>query len=760
MTTESDISPLSRPTLRQRLRNGIFAVLRGLVRAAFRTGWIEHGQHHASLPGGLYVANHGSWADTFILAILLEKELRETQPDFAVAINLRHRNRRWAKLLSRLLPVFFYDPVKTDAECNRLLAEAIRGGRTLLVQPEGRPTDSGVPLPACDTLSSLLAETEPLLLPLYIEGTMGSLFSAVQPRQFPLRLWPKVTLHLFPSRRLALPVALRGKARTEAAATQLHDLLTEMAFAHLDYHKTLFSAMLASAKRLGAGHIVCEDTERLTLSYRKLLAGSFILGRAISTTLDKDERTVGLMLPNVNGAMVTFGAFQAYGLTAAILNFTAGRANICAAAKTAALKTVVTSRRFITAAELEPVANALTTQGVRMLYLEDLRGRIDLIAKLCGLGKAFFPRRSYERLHRDTNVAFDADSAAVILFTSGSEGVPKGVALSHANLVANVYQLRTQIDIGISDTIFNPLPIFHTSGLTGGYILPLLSGMKTFLYPSPLHYQTIPELIADTHSTILFVTDTFLNGYARYARNYDMYRLRYVFAGAEKLREETRRLWAERFGVRVFEGYGVTETAPVLSFNSPMFNRPGTVGRFVPGMAHTLAPMEGIQEGGRLKVKGPNVMIGYILPEQPGTIAPTTEGWHDTGDIVSVDEDGFITILGRAKRFAKVGGEMVSLAAVETRLSQLWPEHDHAVVACADSRKGEHLVLVTTRPDATRQEIISHFREIGMSELSLPRRLIHTDALPVLGSGKTDYPAVAEFVTSKENESQDESAKE
>lgn len=737
---------LEQSGFREKLRRGTFAALRCVVQLAFRPGWVEHGQHHSRLPGGVYLVNFASWADGFLLAVLLEKEFREEHPDFAIAVNIRHKNRRWVKWLKKVAQVLYYDPVKGDAECNAELVLAIRQNRTVILQPEGRPTDSGNTLPVCDTLASMLAELNPPLNPLYIQGLKDSWFSAVKPRQFPLQLWPKVTLHLFLPKQLQVQESLKGRARTEVAARQLYDMLCEMDFSHQDYQHTLFSSLIDTARYQGGKHIVAEDAERNTLSYRQLLTGAFALGKAVRRQLGNDETRIGVMLPNTNATLITFCGLQAYGITTALLNFTAGRQTICAAAKVAHLQTVVTSRRFLKMAELEPIADALRQQGVTVLELEDLRKEILLPAKLSALIRARFPHRAYERIHRETNAAFDAEATAVILFTSGSEGAPKGVALSHANLVSNITQIRCRIDLGIRDCMFNALPIFHTSGLTGGYLLPLLSGMRMFLYPSPLHYQTIPELIGDTRATVLFATDTFLNGYARYARPHDLHRLRYVVAGAEKLREETRRLWAERFGTRVFEGYGVTETAPVLAFNTPLYHRPGTVGRLVPGIEYTLAPVEGIAEGGRLKVRGPNVMEGYILPENQGEVVSPAEGWHDTGDIVTVDEEGFITISGRARRFAKIGGEMVSFAAIETALAQLWPDADHAVISRPDPRKGEQLVLLTTFADASREAILAHFREAGITELSVPRQILAVESLPILGSGKTDYPAVAEYI--------------
>jgi acyl-[acyl-carrier-protein]-phospholipid O-acyltransferase/long-chain-fatty-acid--[acyl-carrier-protein] ligase len=320
------------------------------------------------------------------------------------------------------------------------------------------------------------------------------------------------------------------------------------------------------------------------------------------------------------------------------------------------------------------------------------------------------------------------------------------VVLSHANILANRYQTGARIDFGPNDVVFNALPVFHSFGLTGGTLLPILSGAKVFFYPSPLHYRIIPELSYDSNATIMFGTDTFLSGYAHYGHPYDFYSLRYVFAGAEKLKDETRKLWLDKFGVRIFEGYGTTETSPILAVNTPMQNKPGTVGRLVPGIQHKLKEVPGIKEGGRLIVSGPNIMLGYLLSTAPGELVPPENGWYDTGDIVDFDDEGYITIKGRAKRFAKVGGEMISLTAVEDFLSDLWPDHTHAVVAVPDAKKGEQLILVTENKDAQRQEISEYVRKEGLSELGLPKKIIYVDQVPLLGTGKIDYVTTQEIV--------------
>ena len=398
---------------------------------------------------------------------------------------------------------------------------------------------------------------------------------------------------------------------------------------------------------------------------------------------------------------------------------------------------MLTSRAFIEKADLGAVVAELAKQTT-IHYLEDVRKTVTKADKLRGVLERGRPL-----------VQRNPDDAAVVLFTSGSEGAPKGVVLSHRNLLTNLAQVTARIDITPNDIVFNVLPIFHSFGLTGGLLAGMLTGMKVYLYPSPLHYRQIPELLYATNATILFGTDTFLTGYAKMANPYDFRSLRYIVAGAERVKEETRRLYMEKFGHRILEGYGVTETSPVLSVNTPMFNKAGTVGRIMPGMEYRLDPVPGISEGGRLFVRGPNVMLGYYRADNPGELEQPPGGWHDTGDIVAMDEDQFVIIRGRAKRFAKIAGEMVSLTAVEQICGDLWPEDPPSVVAVPDARKGERLIMVTTRAGATRAQVQAWMKERGAIELMYPSEILTIEALPLLGSGKTDYVELDRLVRNK-----------
>ena len=508
--------------------------------------------------------------------------------------------------------------------------------------------------------------------------------------------------------------------------------MSELIFRTTSTDRTILDAVIETGRERGMKTPAIEDPVTGPLNYGMLLTGASVLARKF-TTLYPDEQTLGVMLPNANGAVATFLGVLSAGKVPAMINFTAGSANIIAACTAAEVRTILTSRAFVEKARLGDVV-AEVGRSVSIAYLEDIRATVGLADKLRGLLTRTSPLSKR-----------NADDPAAILFTSGSEGTPKGVVLTHRNILSNAAQAAARIDFNSSDKVFNVLPVFHSFGLTAGTILPLVYGVPVFLYPSPLHYRIVPELVYGSNATIIFATDTFLNGYARTAHAYDFRSLRYCFAGAEPVKAATRMTYMDKFGLRILEGYGVTETAPVISINTPMFNRPGSVGKILPGMEARLEPVPGVDEGGRLFVRGPNVMAGYLKAENPGVLEPLEDGWHDTGDIVSIDDEGFVTIRGRAKRFAKIGGEMVSLAAVEALAAELWPGCPCAVATLPDPRKGERLVLVTEAEKATRPAFLAFAKSKGASDLMVPAEVI-TDKVPVLGSGKVDFVGVTEMV--------------
>ena len=502
------------------------------------------------------------------------------------------------------------------------------------------------------------------------------------------------------------------------------------------YDESLFDALIDARARYGDKEIL-EDQDRHPLTYTGLIRAAFVLGRKIAAMTQPGER-VGVLLPSSAGVVVTFFGLHAFGRVPVMLNFTSGEANLKAALKTAGVTKILSAKRFVTQAKLDDLMTALG-EVAEIIWLDDVRKTIGLADKLYGLSAGMAPRRF--------RVKTDPDSPGVVLFTSGSFGAPKGVVLSQRNLVANARQVAAHIDLKPEWVMFNPLPTFHCFGLTGGVILPLLQGMKAFEYPSPLHAKQITDLLPQVKASILFATDTFLNQYARVAEPGDFATLQFAVAGAEKVRDETRQMFNTKFGgVELLEGYGATEAAPVVAVNHPDHNRPGTVGQIMPGMEYRLDKVEGIEGGGRLFLRGPNVMAGYISPNDPGGIEPLEGGWHDTGDIVDIDDEGYITILGRVKRFAKIGGEMVSLMAVEGMASAVWPTAHHAVVSVPDSKKGERLVLVTDFDGAETARLSEWARDNGAPELAVPKKIVKIAAIPVLGTGKTDYVAIQKLV--------------
>jgi acyl-[acyl-carrier-protein]-phospholipid O-acyltransferase / long-chain-fatty-acid--[acyl-carrier-protein] ligase len=499
--------------------------------------------------------------------------------------------------------------------------------------------------------------------------------------------------------------------------------------------RPIFDALVEAAQAYGPKKPILEDQERNPLTYTDLIRAAFALGRKIAAMTTRGEK-VAVLLPTSSAAVVTFFALHAFGRTPVMLNFTAGLRNLRAAVKLAGVKRVLTSHRFVEQGKLHDVIDALD-DTCAITYLEDVRASIGLADRLYALTASLAPKRF--------RVPTSPDDPGVVLFTSGSFGAPRGVILTQANLLANVDQIAAHIELDPSWVFFNPLPVFHCFGMTGGFLLPMLTGMKAFQYPSPLHVKIIPELIRDTGASVLLATDTFVNQYARQSAPDDMKGLKFIVCGAEKVRDETHDLIVDRFGpIPVLEGYGATEASPVIAVNQPKDNRRGTVGGLLPGVETRVVPVEGIRRGGRLYVRGPNVMAGYL--NEDGALEPPDGGWHDTGDVVEITDDNWITILGRVKRFAKIGGETVSLTAAETLAASLWPNARHAVIAQPDGRKGERLVLVTDQRDADVAALIAHTHALGAADLAAPRKIIRVPEIPLLGSGKTDYVAIQRMV--------------
>ncbi|HEX8979726.1 MAG TPA: bifunctional acyl-ACP--phospholipid O-acyltransferase/long-chain-fatty-acid--ACP ligase [Parasulfuritortus sp.] len=702
----------------------IRAVLRAAARVLFRVR-VRGDKGDFDAQRLLIVANHESFLDGLLLGLFLPVD-----PVFVVHTGIVANP--WFRLILRGVDHLAVDP--TNPMAMKRVVRLIESGRPVVIFPEGRITVTGSLMKVYDGPAFVAAKTGATIVPVRLDGPARSYFSRLSGR-YPRRLLPRVTLTVLPPTRIEMAVEGTAKVRRHAAGEAMRKLMQEMLFASRP-QQTLFSALCDAIDIHGRHRRLVEDMRQIEYSYQDLLKMALLLGRLAvrQAGSSRPGERIGVLLPNLAATIGLLFGLSAQRRVPAMLNYTAGVDALQTACTAAEIRTVITSRAFVEQAKLADVLPRL--QGVRILYLEDLRAAANLFDKLWLVAYAqWFPRW--------VDRSGSPEEAAVVLFTSGSEGKPKGVVLPHRAILANIAQVRAVVDFSVDDKFLNALPVFHSFGLTAGTLLPVLTGCNLFLYPSPLHYRVIPEIAYDRNCTVLFGTSTFLGNYAKSAHPYDFYRLRYIVAGAEKLAEPVRDLWFEKFGLRIFEGYGATETAPVLAVNTPMAYRSGTVGQFLPGIEYRLVPVPGIPHGGLLHVRGPNVMAGYLRVEEPGRLqAPASElgaGWYATGDVVEVDAEGFVRIVGRVKRFAKIAGEMVSLEVVEKLAAAASPGASHAVAVQPDAQKGEALVLFTTDRGLGRETLQASARENGVAELAVPRKIVALDALPLLGTGKIDY---------------------
>ncbi|MEO3998668.1 AMP-binding protein [Mesorhizobium sp. CAU 1732] len=679
----------------------------------------------------IYVVSHQSRLDPALMLGLLPT-------DTLHLLDNRSAKAMWLEPWRELARTIAFNPEHVFV--SRRLVRILRGGGRLCVYlpPDTEPDTRTFRLYRAVARIALKADAK--VVPVYVSGARHLPLSLTPSEDAPRRMLQRLKVHALEPLTIT-ELLTRSGPSASTASNALFDRVAEARFSATDPRLTLFRALSRAARLHGMSRTILDDATGAAMSYRSLLTSIRALADRFASTGAAGD-AVGLLLPNAAPTVATFFALQSAGRIAAMLNYTAGPAAMGQAVRVGDLRLVVSSRAFIQKAQLADEITACEAAGAKILWLEDLRDSVSTFDKVAAAIWCLRPV-----------IRGKSEDAAVMLFTSGSEGTPKAVMLSHRNVVANTAQIETRIAFSPTDTLFNVLPVFHAFGMTGGMVLPLLHGVRLFLYLSPLHYKQIPELASKVRPTILFGTDTFLAAYARTADDGDFSSVRLIVAGAEAVRADTRRAWRERFGADIVEGYGMTETSPVVAVNSATHGRHGTVGRLLPGIRARLEPVEGLEDTGRLSISGPNVMLGYRVQDRPREITAPAGGWHDSGDIAAFDKDGFLTIRGRAKRFAKIAGEMVSLGAVEMLAHALWPDDKHAAIALPDERKGERVVLITTA-EVDRGALRTFARKNGYSELALPAAIITVEDIPVLGTGKTDYFGVSRIAADPNSVSQ------
>ena len=670
----------------------------------------------------LIVANHESFLDGLLLGLYIPKKA-------TFVVHTTVLKNWWYRQFLRLTPYLAVDPASPYAM--KKVIKLLESGQNVVIFPEGRITLTGSLMKIYDGPGFVAAKTGATILPVRIDGAAESYFGRLSSHH-PRKLHPKVTLTIMPTTSVVMPKPTHrsfptAKQRRRIAGEGMRSVMQKMLF-QAQKSRTLFEAFLDAVDKFGSNYKLIEDMNETEETYQELLKKSLALGR-IASKVSQSNEVVAVLMPNITNTLALLLGMSAFNRIPALLNYTAGTAGMQNACIAANIKTVITSHKFIEAAALETVVASL--QNLNIVYLEDLRADFGVMDRAWLMGYALH----YPRLAMETN---QSEQAGVVLFTSGSEGKPKGVVHSHKSILANIAQIMAVLDVNPTDKMMMVLPVFHSFGFTGT-LLGLFNGVKINIFPSPLQYKVIPEIIYDRGCTIFFATSTFLGNYAKFAHPYDFYKLKLVVAGAEKLNDEVRKTYQEKFGIRILEAYGATECAPGISINTPMANLNGSVGQLVPGLDHKLEAVPGIDNGGLLHVKGENVMMGYYLYDNPGVLKPPPDGWYNTGDIVALDAEGYVHIKGRVKRFAKVAGEMVSLEVVEHIACTCAPDKLHAASSIPDAQRGESILLFTTDKLLKREDLQMVAKNLGLPELAVARKIIAVEEIPLLGTGKTDY---------------------
>ena len=516
----------------------------------------------------IIISNHASLLDGIILWTYLDIDLK-------ILVN---RGRAQELLLKPFMQNRYTAQIDTlNPYSLKGIIEEVNRGTALLVFPEGRITKTGNLMKIYEGAGFVAYKTGASLLPVYLGNTYNTIFAKKHPGR---RLFAPISITVGTVRPPMELEHIQPHDRKKESAHIIYGMLCEM-FYEAHYRPSTVGREFIRLCRKAGGAILFKDATGAEVNHRKALLGAFIMGRKFS---HYDGRNVGILLPNLCATALIIYGLQIYRKVPVMLNYSSGETSLRHAMDIADTGLIITSRAFMERIKMNPAIFA----GKKVIYLEDLRSTVHFTDKLRALCRGIFPGKFARMLPAEFN------QPAVILFTSGSEGIPKGVCLSHQNIIANIWQALSRIDIGPADYVLNALPVFHSFGLTIGVFLPLFARCRSFLYISPLHYRIVPEIAYEEGCTVLMGTNIFLNGYSRKAHPYDFYSMRYVFCGAEALSEAVFERYARVFGIRVMSGYGATECAPIVSMNSALENKHGTVGKILPGIQHKIEPVAGI----------------------------------------------------------------------------------------------------------------------------------------------------------------------
>lgn len=691
--------------------------------------------------GALLVPNHVSMADAALLIAATDRPVR-----FLMFKDMYEHPliKPFAKIL-RVIPISSQQRPRELIQSLREATKSIREGELVCIFPEGQMTRIGQMLPFRRGMERIMKDVDAPVIPVNLDGVWGSIFSFERGRF----LWKL-------PRRIPYPVSvifgkpLPSSTTSQDARTVVQELGSSAFESRKRYMKPIHRTFIKTARRYPL-RFAMADGQTPKLRFAGALVRTIFLARRLRSVWQGQDKVGILLPPSVGGALVNFAALL-MGKVPVNLNYTASNEVISSCVSQCEIKTVISSRAFLERIQTRP--------PIEPLLIEEIAANPKFGERLFALVLALLPAAWIEKAvgGRKTRL----DDTATIIFSSGSTGDPKGVVLTHYNVAANAEQLNQVFLLGGKQKIMGILPFFHSFGFTGTLALPVVAGIGVVFHPNPLDSRVIGALVRNYKVTMLLATPTFLQAYMRRCTPEEFGSLQYVVAGAEKLPERLALAFEDHFGIRPMEGYGCTECSPVVAVNTPGFRaadfrqvgaKRGSIGHPLPGVSIRIVDVETRQpvkpgEPGLLLVRGPNVMQGYLnRPEKTAEVLQ--DGWYNTGDMATVDEDGFLRITDRLSRFSKIGGEMVPHIKVEDKLQELAEvtEQRFAVTAVPDEKKGERLIVLHTLPDDHLEPVLKRLSQSELPALWKPRadQFVRVEQLPYLGTGKLDLRRLKEI---------------